>query len=89
MYIAAEAAKTKGLPVKGASVVIQGFGNVGGNAARLMASELGTNIVGLSDSHGGIYNQRRTRYLKGGSIQAGDRFPEGLSGGQGTSGTMS
>jgi glutamate dehydrogenase (NAD(P)+) len=57
MYIAAEAAKTKGLPVKGASVVIQGFGNVGGNAARLMASELGSKIVGLSDSHGGIYNR--------------------------------
>ena len=57
MYIAAEAAKTKGMPVKGASVAIQGFGNVGGNAARLMASELGTKIIALSDSHGGIFNK--------------------------------
>ncbi len=57
MYIAAEAAKTKGMPVKGASVAIQGFGNVGGNAARLMASELGANIIAVSDSHGGIYNK--------------------------------
>ena len=57
MYIAAEAAKTKGMPVRGASVAIQGFGNVGGNAARLMASELGTKIIALSDSHGGIYNK--------------------------------
>ena len=57
MYIAAEAAKTKGMPVKGASVVIQGFGNVGGNAARLMANELGSKIIALSDSHGGIYSK--------------------------------
>jgi glutamate dehydrogenase (NAD(P)+) len=57
MYIAAEAAKTKVMPVRGASVAIQGYGNVGGNAARLMANELGTKIIALSDSHGGIYNK--------------------------------
>jgi glutamate dehydrogenase (NAD(P)+) len=37
------------------SVVIQGFGNVGSNSARML-SELGCKVVGLSDINGGIYN---------------------------------
>ncbi|GCE04532.1 Glu/Leu/Phe/Val family dehydrogenase [Dictyobacter aurantiacus] len=37
------------------SVVIQGFGNVGGITARLL-HETGCKIVGLSDISGGIYN---------------------------------
>jgi glutamate dehydrogenase (NAD(P)+) len=57
MYIAEEAAKTKEIRLKDASIAIQGFGNVGGNAARLMEKELGAKIVALSDSHGGIYNR--------------------------------
>src|SRR5215472_10680505 len=39
------------------SVVIQGFGNVGSISARLL-HEMGCNIVGLSDIHGGIYNPK-------------------------------
>ncbi|GER87513.1 glutamate dehydrogenase [Dictyobacter vulcani] len=39
------------------SVVIQGFGNVGGITARLL-HESGCKIVGLSDISGGIYNPR-------------------------------
>jgi glutamate dehydrogenase (NAD(P)+) len=51
------------------SMVIQGFGNVGGIAARLL-SETGCKIVGLSDIKGGIYNasgidvQKALRYSK-------------------------
>jgi glutamate dehydrogenase (NAD(P)+) len=37
------------------AVVIQGFGNVGGIAARLLA-EIGCKVVGLSDIRGGIYS---------------------------------
>lgn len=37
-------------------IVIQGFGNVGSNAA-LYAEELGYTIVGVSDVEGGIYNK--------------------------------
>lgn len=37
----------------GATVVIQGFGNVGGNAARIFA-EHGYKIIAVSDSHGAI-----------------------------------
>lgn len=36
-------------------IVIQGFGNVGSNAA-LYAEELGYKVVAVSDVHGGIYN---------------------------------
>jgi glutamate dehydrogenase (NAD(P)+) len=44
------------LPEK-SSVIVQGFGNVGGIAARLLA-EMGCKVVGLSDISGGIYNPR-------------------------------
>jgi glutamate dehydrogenase (NAD(P)+) len=36
-------------------IVIQGFGNVGSNAA-IRAQKLGYNVVGVSDIEGGIYN---------------------------------
>ncbi len=43
--------------LRGASVVIQGYGNVGSIAARLLA-ERGACIVAVSDSKGGIVNER-------------------------------
>ncbi len=51
--VAKEAARTLGIPFKGARVVIQGAGNVGGIAA-LLAAEEGCKIVGLSDVSTGI-----------------------------------
>jgi glutamate dehydrogenase (NAD(P)+) len=39
------------------SVVVQGFGNVGGITARLL-NGIGCKIVGISDINGGIYNPR-------------------------------
>nr|BBH93483.1 glutamate dehydrogenase [Thermogemmatispora argillosa] len=50
-----EALLSLGMQLEGARVVIQGFGNVGGNSARLLQS-LGCKIVGLSDISGGVYN---------------------------------
>ncbi len=50
-----EAANRINLDLKGATCAIQGFGNVGYNAAVLQA-EYGTKIVAVSDSRGGIYN---------------------------------
>src|SRR6185437_8917211 len=38
-----------------ASIVVQGYGNVGSNTAKCLA-EMGCKIVGLSDMYGGIYN---------------------------------
>ncbi|MDI6771070.1 MAG: Glu/Leu/Phe/Val dehydrogenase [bacterium] len=55
MIAAREAARILGFPWSGASVVVQGFGNVGSIAAVLMAAE-GCKIVGVSDVFGGIYN---------------------------------
>jgi glutamate dehydrogenase len=55
MYTVIEAAKHKGIDLKQATVAVQGYGNVGYHAARLL-SELGCKIIALSDSTGGIYN---------------------------------
>jgi len=43
------------IPVDGCRVIIQGFGNVGSNAARLMM-EHGYKIVGIAEKDGGLYN---------------------------------
>ena len=50
-----EAARVRNIDLANASVVIQGFGNVGSVAARLI-SELGTKVVAIGDVKGGIYN---------------------------------
>jgi len=49
-----QAAENNGLKLKNASVVIQGFGNVGYNAA-VAAKEIGCKVIAVSDSTGGIY----------------------------------
>jgi len=51
---AREAAKKRGLKFKGATVAVQGYGNVGWNAAKI-AYAMGCKIVAVSDSIGGIY----------------------------------
>jgi glutamate dehydrogenase (NAD(P)+) len=43
-------------PIDGCRVIIQGFGNVGSNAARLMM-ELGYKIIGIAEKDGGLYNK--------------------------------
>ena len=45
-----------GMPVSGAGIAIQGAGNVGGAAARLLYEE-GCKIVAVSDVTGGIYRE--------------------------------
>jgi glutamate dehydrogenase/leucine dehydrogenase len=55
MYTVIEAAEHLGIGLKGAKVAVQGYGNVGYHAARLL-NELGCKIVAVSDSKGGIYN---------------------------------
>ncbi|MCD6290050.1 MAG: Glu/Leu/Phe/Val dehydrogenase [Anaerolineae bacterium] len=44
-----------GLDLEGASVVVQGYGNAGSIAARLLYED-GAKIIAVSDSKGGIYN---------------------------------
>ena len=50
-----ESLRYLGMPVDGCRVIIQGFGNVGSNAARLMM-EQGYKIVGIAEKDGGLYN---------------------------------
>jgi glutamate dehydrogenase/leucine dehydrogenase len=53
---AREAAKVAGLRFKGATVAVQGYGNVGWNVAKI-AYDMGCKVVAVSDSVGGIYCQ--------------------------------
>ena len=55
MLTARESARHLGFPLKGATVAVQGFGNVGAIAAQLLA-EQGALIVGVTDWQGGVYN---------------------------------
>ena len=50
-----EAAPHAGVKVKGGSVAVQGFGNAGSVAAKILNDEQGAKIVAVSDSKGGIY----------------------------------
>jgi glutamate dehydrogenase (NAD(P)+) len=52
-----EALKRQGMANQRTRIVIQGFGNVGSNAA-LYAYEQGFDVVGVSDVVGGIYNEK-------------------------------
>jgi glutamate dehydrogenase (NAD(P)+) len=44
-----------GMPVKGCRVIIQGFGNVGSNAAKLLF-EKGYTVIGIAEYDGGLFN---------------------------------
>ena len=52
-----EALKHLEMSVEGVRVAVQGFGNVGRTAARLL-QEAGATVVAVSDSRGGIYRDR-------------------------------
>ena len=55
MYTLEEALKDQGKTLKDQRVAVQGFGNVGSNAARLIA-EQGARIVAVADHIGGVSN---------------------------------
>lgn len=56
MVVIREAAQALALDTDGATVAIQGFGNAGQFAALLSGELLGSKVVAISDSRGGIYN---------------------------------
>jgi glutamate dehydrogenase (NAD(P)+) len=51
-----KAVQKLGMQRRGARVIIQGFGNVGSQAADLM-HKAGYKIIGVADIHGGLYNE--------------------------------
>jgi glutamate dehydrogenase (NAD(P)+) len=56
MVIANESLKKLGMRVSDTRVIVQGFGNVGSNAARLMHNA-GYKIIGIAEYDGGLYNR--------------------------------
>src|ERR1051325_3349531 len=57
MYVMMEYSRDFGIALKGSRVVIQGFGNVGGNLARLLHAEAGAKVIAAPDVNGGIVNE--------------------------------
>src|SRR5882724_709524 len=57
MIMARESARHVGFDIKGATVGIQGFGNVGSVSAELI-SQAGGKIVAVADWKGGVYNAK-------------------------------
>ncbi|MBD8134533.1 Glu/Leu/Phe/Val dehydrogenase [Peribacillus frigoritolerans] len=49
-----EAAKRKGIELKGARIIVQGFGNAGSFLAKFM-HDAGAKVIGISDAYGAIY----------------------------------
>ena len=57
VYCIQEACALQRIPLQGARVVVQGFGNVGSVTAALM-NELGAHVIAVSDVQGGVYHQK-------------------------------
>jgi glutamate dehydrogenase (NAD(P)+) len=55
LVVCDESLRYLNMPIDGCRVIIQGFGNVGSNAARLMV-EHGYKIVGIAEQDGGLSN---------------------------------
>ncbi|HEY7678214.1 MAG TPA: Glu/Leu/Phe/Val dehydrogenase [Candidatus Methylomirabilis sp.] len=81
---AAEAARAIGLPMQGARVVVQGFGNVGGVAARLL-QEMGCRLVAVSDARGGLYHPEGLPFPVLDEHVRAARWLEGCAGGEAVS----
>ena len=56
MLVTREALQHLGLPMRDATVAVQGFGNVGSIAAQLLRAQ-GCRIIAISDRFGGIFNK--------------------------------
>ena len=56
VYAIVNVAKQVGINLDGTTVAVQGFGNAGSVAVRLLA-QLGCRIIAVSDSNGGIYDE--------------------------------
>ncbi|MBI2678867.1 MAG: Glu/Leu/Phe/Val dehydrogenase [Candidatus Koribacter versatilis] len=57
MIIANESLKKLGMNIEDTRVIVQGFGNVGSNAAKLM-HDTGYKIIGVGEWNGGLFNAK-------------------------------
>ena len=62
VFTVREAAKKIGLDLKGATVAIQGYGNVGAFAHKLIERDFGAKVVAVTDSKGGIINENGLKH---------------------------
>ncbi|HET9294877.1 MAG TPA: Glu/Leu/Phe/Val dehydrogenase [Gemmatimonadales bacterium] len=82
MIVTKEALKRLGMPIKGARVAVQGFGNVGSITAKLLTDE-GAVIVAVSDKSGGVYNARGLDIANAQAWVRENRFLAGYPKGEG------
>jgi glutamate dehydrogenase (NAD(P)+) len=80
MIVTLGALEKLGIPVKGAHVVVQGFGNVGSTTAMLLA-EQGCTIIGISDVTGAYVNTKGIDIPGALAYAAKHRTLEGFTGG--------
>jgi glutamate dehydrogenase (NAD(P)+) len=57
VYTILEALSTLAIEIRNTTSAILGFGNVGSNAARILY-DMGSKVIAVSDSKGGIYNRK-------------------------------
>lgn len=81
MFIVQQATKLMNMELKGARVVVQGFGNVGSVTAQLLYN-LGCKIVGVSDIQNGLYNEKGLDIPAVLAHSQKTRFIDGFKGGQ-------
>jgi len=81
MIVTREAAKHLGFDIKGATVAVQGFGNVGSVSADLLA-KIGATIVAVTDWKGGVYNEKGLDITKMIDYAKQHKTIEGFSGGE-------
>jgi glutamate dehydrogenase/leucine dehydrogenase len=62
VFCVREAAKKIGLNLKGATVAIQGYGNVGAFAHKLIERDFGAKVIAVTDSQGGVMSEKGLRY---------------------------
>ena len=75
-----EALRELGMPLNGTKIAVQGFGNVGSIAAKLLEAE-GLTVVAISDKTGGIYNPNGIYVSEALEWIRENRFLEGFPGG--------
>ena len=78
---ACESAQHLGFDIKGATVAVQGFGNVGSVSAELL-HEQGAKIVAVADYKGGVYNAKGLDVASLLEYAARTRSVAGFSGGE-------
>ncbi len=80
IYCVLEAFEQLGMRPEGRTVAIQGFGNVGSNAARA-ASEAGCRVIAVSDVRSGIYDENGIEINALKKYAEQSRFVQGFPGG--------